>query len=422
MPVRLPTRRHFLRAAGVALALPLLESNGTLSAAANAPPPRRMIAMALAYGLHGPYLFPTRTGRGFEATPYLEALGRDLAGQYTVISGASHPDVSRGHEADATFLTAARDPGGAGFRNSISLDQFLVDQLKPDTRFTYLALSTRSGSISYSRSGVQVPADSRPSNLFTKLFVNGTADQVEAQIRRLQDGQSVMDTVLAPARRLQARSSPPDRERLDQYFSAVRDVEQRLVSGQEWARRPKPRVDYAPPRDVNDPNDDITRLKLLLDLVALAFQTDSTRFVTLYVSPSSYVQPIPGISIGFHGLSHHGLDPDKLTQLRLVQTSQMRAVGEFLAKLQATREAGETVLDRTTTLIGAGMGNASSHNCKNLPIVVAGGGFRHGQHIAFDAVNNTPLCRLYVSILQRFGLNLQQFASGRGALPGLELA
>lgn len=298
----------------------------------------------------------------------------------------------------------------------------MVDQLQPDTRFPYLTLSTRSGSISYSRSGVQIPADSRPSSLFARLFVNGTAQQVDEQVRRLQDGQSVLDTVLAPARRLQASSSPPDRERLDQYFTAVRDVEQRLVSGQEWARRPKPRVDYAPPRDVADVNDDVTRFKLMLDLVALAFQTDSTRFVTLYVSPSSYVQPIPGISIGFHGLSHHGQDPEKLTQLRLVQTLQMRAVGDFLAKLRAIREAGETVFDRTTTLVGAGMGNASSHSCKNLPIVLAGGGFRHGQHIAFDAVNNTPLCRLYVSILQRFGLDVQQFATGRGALPGLELA
>jgi len=200
----------------------------------------------------------------------------------------------------------------------------------------------------------------------------------------------------------------------------VRDVELRLTNGQEWAKRPKPTVDYAPPKDVADPADDLTRLELMLDLATLAFQTDTTRFITLYVSPSSHVQPISGISIGFHGLSHHGQDDDKLSQLKIVQTRQMQAVGKFLGKLGSTTEGGETVFDRTTTLVGAAMGNASSHNCKNLPILIAGGGFEHAGHLAFDPVNNTPLCRLYVSILQRFGIEDDQFATGKGTLPGLE--
>ena len=415
-------RRRFLQAAGVSLALPLLESNGTLHAAAGRQAPRRMVAMCLAYGLHAPYLFPEKIGRDFETTPYLEALGSDLAGRFTVISGTSHPEVTLGHESDACFLTAARNPGGSSFRNSVSLDQLMVERLKPETRFPYLTLSTRSGSISYTRAGVQIPSESKPSRLFTRLFVNGNAQEVDEQVRRLDDGQSIMDTVLAPARRLAAKASAADRERLDQYFSAVREVELRLASGQEWATKPKPKVDAAPPKDVADPSDDLTRLELMLDLVALAFQTDSTRFVSLYVSPSSHVQPIPGISLGFHGLSHHGQDPEKLTQLKIVQTRQMQAVGRMLGKLRSAAEGEETVFDRTTTLVGAAMGNASSHNCKNLPMIVAGGGFKHGQHLAFDPINNTPLCRLYVSILHRFGIEDEQFATGKGTLPGLELA
>lgn len=381
-----------------------------------------MVAVCLAYGLHAPYLFPVKAGRDFEATPYLEALGKELAGRFTVISGTSHPEVTLGHESDACFLSAARNPGGSSFRNSISLDQFMVEKLKPETRFPCLALCTRSGSISYTRSGVQIPAESRPSNLFAKLFVNGNASQIDEQIRRLEDGRSIMDTVIVPAKRLQAQAGVADRQRLDQYFTAVRDVELRLASGQEWIKQTKPKVDYAPPKDVADPSDDLTRLKLMLDLVALAFQTDSTRFVTLYVSGSSHVQPIPQISIGFHGLSHHGQDPDKLTQLKIVQTQQVQSVGQFLEKLRAMSEGSETVFDRTTALIGAAMGNASSHNCKNLPIIVAGGGFKHGQHIAFDPVDNMPLCRLYVSMLQRFGIEEDQFATGKGSLPGLEPA
>ncbi len=221
---------------------------------------------------------------------------------------------------------------------------------------------------------------------------------------------------------LDVEALPEDRDRLDQYFSAVRDVEQRLASGQEWVRTPKPKVAVAAPKDAADPADDLTRLRLPLDLAAIAFQTDSTRFITLYVSQSGHVQPVPGVSVGFHGLSHHSQDPDKLAQLKPVQTRQVQALAAFLNQLRTAKANGETVFDRTTALIGAAMGNASSHNGKNLPILLAGGDFKHGQHLAFDAVNNTPLCRLYVSILHRFGSAAEQFATGKGTLPGLELA
>lgn len=414
-----PTRREFLRAAGITLALPLFDSLGL--AASIAQPPRRMLAMCFGLGLHAPNVIPTETGRDYAATPYLEAVGKEFRDQMTIISGTSHPEVTVGHASDVSFLTAARFPGTDTFRNSISLDQYMVEQLKPDTRFSSLALSTRGGSISFSRSGVLIPSEGEPSKVFKKLFVNGSPEEVEKQVRRLQDGQSVMDAVLYPAKKLQARISKPDRERLDQYFTAVRDVEKRLVSGQEWAKRPKPAVDYAPPKDIADPNDDVGRLKLLLDMAYLAFQNDSTRFITMYIMGSSLVQPIPGVSIEYHSLSHHGKDPDKLTQLKIIETMQMEAVGKLLGKLRSTQEGGETLLDRTMVLCGSAMGNASSHNTKNLPIVLAGGGFKHGQHITFDQENNAPLCRLYVSMLQRMGVETDQFATGKGTLSGLEL-
>jgi hypothetical protein len=420
---RQPTsRRAFLRAAGVTLALPLLESTGICGAAEKlADPPRRMLAMNFALGLHGPNFFPEASGKEYSPTPYLEALGKDHRDRMTILSGTSHPEVTLGHASDSTFLTAARFPGAPTFRNSISLDQYLVDKLKPDTRFPSLALGTRSGTISFSRSGVLIPPETKPSAIFAKMFVNGTASQMVKQFQRLDDGQSVMDAVLTPARQLQAQVSPPDRERLDQYFSAVREVEQRLANSQAWAKKPKPKIDYAPPKDVTDPNDDLTRLKLMLDLVHLAFQTDSTRFVTLYVGGSNSVQPIPGVSIEYHSLSHHGQDPEKLAQLKIIQVKQMTAVGELITKLQSTKEGGRTLLDRTAVMFGSAMGNASSHNCKNLPIVLAGGGFKHGQHLAFDREDNTPLCRLYVSMLQWFGVETDQFGTGKGTLPGLEI-
>jgi uncharacterized protein DUF1552 len=420
MAGRYATRRLFLKAAGVTLALPLLESSG-FGAAAAAETPRRMVALCFALGLHGPNVIPQESGADYAATPYLDALGKELRNQLTIVSGTSHLDVTLGHASDAVFLTSARFPGSSTFRNSISLDQLMVEKMQPDTRFPSLVLSTRGGSLSVTRSGVQIPSDARPSTVFTRLFINGSASQVAQQVRRLEDGRSIMDAVLIPARQLQARVSAPDRERLDQYFSAVREVEQRLVSGQEWATKPKPPVDYQLPRGVADPNDDVGRLKLMLDLVQLALRTDSSRFITLCVTGSNAIQPIPGISMEYHGLSHHGQDPEKLNQLGILQTRQMEAVGAFLARLQATKETDQSLLDRTMVLLGAAMGNASSHNCKNLPIILAGGGFRHGQHIAFDQENNTPLCRLYVSMLHRLGIEIDQFGSGKGSLPQFDL-
>jgi Protein of unknown function (DUF1552) len=420
MTSRHPHRRAFLQAAGVTLALPLLESAGVALAAPADGEPKRLLAVCFALGLHGPNVFPQDTGRGYTATPYLKTLGEGLRDKLTIVSGLSHPDVTLGHASDASFLTSARFPGAATFRNTISLDQFLLEKLKPNTRFPALVLSTRGGSLSFTQAGVRIPSDARPSEVFAKLFVNGSPSQVAAQVRRLQDGQSVLDAVLPSAKRLEARVSPPDRERLDQYFTAVRDVEERLLANQEWAKQSKPKVAYTPPKDIKDPNDDVGRLKLLLDLIHLAFQTDSTRFVTLYVTGSNAVQPIPGVSMEYHSLSHHGQDPEKLEQLAVVQTRQMAAVGELLTKLQTTSEGGRPLLDRTAVLFGSAMGNASSHNTKNLPIVLAGGGFQHGQHIAFDADNNGPLCRLYVSLLQWLGVETDQFGTGKGTLPNLE--
>jgi hypothetical protein len=231
-----------------------------------------------------------------------------------------------------------------------------------------------------------------------------------------------MDAVLGPAKRLQGKVSAPDKERLEQYFDAVRDVEKRLASGKEWAARPKPKVDYAAPKNPSDPNDDVIRLKLMLDLAHLALQTDSTRFITLFVGGSNSVQPIPGVSQEYHSLSHHGQDPEKLEQLKIIQTQQMAAVGGFLGKLRGAKEGAETVLDRTAVLFGSAMGNASNHNCKNLPIVLAGGGFKHGQHLAFSPDSPPPLSNLYVSLLQRLGIEADKFGSSKGTLTGLEMA
>jgi hypothetical protein len=409
----------FLRSAGVSLGLPLLESLTPLVRGVPIEKPRRMIAVCAGLGLCPDYLFPATSGRDYKLTPYLSVL-KDYRDSLTICSGLSHPDVGGGHDAEVCFLTAASRPGSGSFRNSISLDQFAVEKLKPNTRFPSLVLSTYSGSISFNRGGVQIPPDTRPSVVFARLFLEGKREEVARQVNQLKDRRSILDTVRDQAKQLQKKVSTSDRERLDQYFTAVREVEQRLVSAQEWSKRPKPKVSVPPLRDIPSIADIVGRTRLMFDLAQLAFQTDSTRLVSLRIDVVGVVPPIPGVSLDHHNLSHHGKDPEKLKQLQRIETQQLVALRDFLGKLKQAKEGGETLLDRTMVLYGSNLGNASSHDTKNLPILFAGGGFKHGQHLAFDRKNNTPLCKLYVSMLQRLGVEVDRFASGSGRLSGLE--
>ena len=332
----------------------------------------------------------------------------------------AHPDIDNSHDSIYSFLTSAPHPERrAGFRNSISLDQLAAEKIGTQTRFPSLALSSEGFSLSWTRSGALVPSDFSPSRVFARLFLDGKPEEVQAQARRLRDGRSILDAVGGQAKALQGTLGSADREKLDQYFTSVRELEGRLASAEEWSKRPKPKVAVPQPQDVTNPTDVIGRTRQLFDLTHLALQTDSTRVITMLLLGTSGVPPIPGVNDGHHNLSHHGQDPAKLAQLALVETEMMKLFRELLVKLKQTREEGETVLDRTTVFFGSNLGNASSHNCRNLPVLLAGGGFKHGAHLAFDAKSGPPLANLYVSMLQRMGLDVERFGSGTGTLTGL---
>lgn len=417
-------RRSLLRGAGVTLTLPLLEAMQPRNsrAAEAVEPPRRMICINTTLGLHTPYLFPTATGRDYELTPYLEPI-QNFRDQFTVFSGLSHPEVDGGHPAELCYLTSAPHPRADNFRNTISLDQFAIEQLVPDTRFGSLVLaSSSSRGLSFTRSGVPIPADERPSRVFRNMFINGTPAEVNNQVLRLQQGQSVMDAVLSEANDFQRGLNQQDLHKLDEYFTSVREVEQRLVKAQDWARRPKPEVNSKPPVDIANAVDVPARVRLMIDLMHLAIQTDSTRFITFALNGLNAVPTIPGVTQDWHNLSHHGQDPAKLSELKVVELQQMQLFGELLAKLGESSEGSGSLLDRTIVLFGSNLGNASSHNNKNMPIIVAGGGFQHGQHLAFDPLKNPPLCNLYVQLLRRLGANVDSFGSSNGTIPGFELA
>src|SRR5436190_18944658 len=260
------TRRTFLKAAGVTLALPLLESFASAAAAAGAQAPRRMIAICNALGPYPDYFFPEKVGRDYELTPYLEVL-KDFRDSFTVVSGLSHPGVNGAQKAEACFLTAAPAPTSPSFRNSISLDQYAVEKLKPSTRFPYLALATSSAgsniSLSYTGAGVKIPPYESPKALFTKMFVNSSPEETRREVSRLQDGHSILDTVLVQAKRLQGQVSAADRQRLDQYFTSVREVEYGLVRAEERTKQRKPQGSVPRFEDIRSKEDFHARLELL---------------------------------------------------------------------------------------------------------------------------------------------------------------
>ncbi|MFM7742431.1 MAG: DUF1552 domain-containing protein [Verrucomicrobiota bacterium] len=328
------------------------------------------------------------------------------------------------HHAGQCFLTAAPHPGQPTFRNTQSLDQFVAEKIGEDTRFASLAMSVRNGehyadSIAVSRTGVILPAETSAERLYRKLFVAGTPEEKAATMRRIQAGGSVLDLILDKAKRLEKSSDPQDRARLDQYFQGVRELEGRLQRSIAWEHRAKPKVAYPMPKDIADANEVVARSRLMFDLVRLALQTDSTRVVTLTLSTFSVAPHVPGVKNETHGLTHHGNEPEKIAELRRIEEAQLKVFGELLAALGETRETGGSLLDRTQVLYGSCLGNANSHSNQNLPIILAGGGFRHGGHLAFDRKNNAPLANLFGSMLQDLGVEADRFATGTGTLRGL---
>lgn len=369
-----------------------------------------MVAIQTNMGILPDYFFPEKAGRDYTFSPYLERLAQHRENM-TVFSGVSLPGVTGGHAAQRCFLTGTPHPERGGFRNWVSLDQYAAEQVGNHTRYPsiVLAVTNENATLSYTRSGAPIPAENSPRKLFRKLFVQGNADEVEANVEALRQGRSTLDFVGEQSKRLNRSLSPTDRRRMDQFSTSVRELEQRLHSAQEWEYKPKPKVTAKPPEDIDDIRRFVDKTKLMFDCIKLALETDSTRIVSLFVDTTV-----------IHNITHHGGRPEALAELRGHEEGQFDVLGQFLTSLTETKEEDQTLLDRTMALYGTCMGSANSHSNVNLPALLAGGGFRHGQHIAFDKDNNYPLSNLYVSMLQRLGIETDKFSTATGTMRGLE--
>lgn len=410
-------RRTFLRASGVAVALPFLESM-TAFASPPATPPKRLIFVCTALGLHPPKLWPKAAGQNYDTTPYLELL-QDHRDNFTLFSGLSHEEQTgrQPHDSEMTWLTAARNPGMAGFRNTVSIDQVVANHFGNATRFSSVTLGTsNSQSQSYTRGGVMVPAETSPAKVFARMFLEGSPDEVNTQQRRLREGRSILDQLGTETKKLRNRSSASDNHLLDDYFESIRQAEKKLSAAQSWMKKPKPTVNRKPLLDISDPADLIGRTQLIMDLVPLIVQTDSTRVIAATVQDHAVVPKIEGVTGDHHNLSHHGKDPSKIDQLEKIEAGIIRCFGSLLEQLKRSSEFGSCLLDHTTIVFGSNLGNANSHEAKNLPIFLAGGGYHHGRYVTMRKDHDQPLCNLYVRLLQDCGIEMDSFGQSTGRL------
>ena len=412
------SRRAALKASGIVIALPLLESMKPAIGHEDAAPPKRMVLICNALGLHSPSLFPKTPGADYANTEYLELLQAHRS-DFTIFSGLSHPHQNgkEPHDTEMTFLTAAINPGLGGFKNSISVDQIAAMHLGHTTRFPSITLgSNTQESQSYNSNGVMLPADYRPSRLFAKLFLAGSPEEQRRQRQRLANGRSILDAVGDQTKAFNRQVSGGDRKQLDEYFAAIRTAEKELAASDAWLDRPKPEVNVEVPKDIAEPSELLGRIRELMNLIPLILQTDSTRVVSLMIQDHGAVPNIAGVQSEHHPLSHHGQDPARIAQLKIIESGILSTFSDFLTQLGQRSAQGTRLLDHTAVLFGSNLGNANAHDPSNLPIILAGGGYRHGQYLAYDKKNNIPLCNLFVNMLNNMGMETESFATSTGTL------
>ncbi len=415
-------RRGFLKAAGLSIGLPALPSARCLAGAAADPTTaKRMVCIGNMLGFY-PEAFWPKGARGNVELPATAQPLRNHWDDLTVVSGLDH-GVKGGHFAIHAFLSGVRQVDAKSMpEGNQTVDQRAAESVGGQTRFTSLTVGSETGihggcQMSWTRSGTRVPPITGPRELFDRLFVDESRADTARAIDRFRLKESILDSVLGDAKSLSKKLARQDRDKLDEYFTSIREVEQRLELKEQWSSIPKPDAPIDAPKNSNMVED----LPLLYELIALALQTDSTRIATLEIGGDFEARQF-GYSAGYHALSHHGQKQDSIDALIEIETYQVKQFTRFLGKLKSLEGSSGSLLDDTMVLFGSGMGNANSHTNKNLPVVLAGGGFRHRGHLAFDqnGHHRPPLTNLFVSMLQQFGVQTDRFSTSTGTLRGLD--
>ena len=424
MKSKLNRRRFLLRAAGATLALPGLTSlmaktagslatvQATRGAGIGA---KRFVGVGNLLGFQTKSLFPKTVGKGYESTRLLKPL-EAIRDQMTVYRGLDH-GIKGGHFAVHSFLSGVLNSEAKDREDgNVTIDQYLAEEIGSQTRFPSLTVGSEGGihggcQLSWTRSGVRVPPITSPAELFDRLFASDSPKRRREMVEENGLQGSILDAINEEAKGLAKKVNREDQEKLDEYFTSIRDVEKRLELRRQWTDQPKPDAPFAKPANANTVED----LPMLYELIALALQTDSTRVATLEIGGSFLPQHL-GIEKSYHGLSHHGNDAEAVGHLLALEAYQIGHFGKFLNKLSSVQDGEGTLLDSTSVLFGSGIGDANSHKNSDLPVLLAGGGYRHGEFKKAESqgIKKVPLCNLFVDLAQRMGVETESFGNSTG--------
>ena len=439
-------RRTFLRGLGTLMALPALEAMVPAASAAVAKvAPRRTAFVYVPNGMNMANWWPETVGKGYDLPAILQPLAghRDdfnvLSG-LAQVSGRGGPDGAGDHaRANATWLTGqrARKTAGADIQVGVSIDQVLAEQVGKQTRFDSLELgcdkartagACDSGyscayqfNLAWKGPATPMPPEANPKQVFERLFGSGSGnEQAAAQHKRDQYNKSILDFVLEDAKSLKRQLGATDRRKLDEYMTAVRELEERIEQGEKFKQQnvaPALRKDFLP-QDYSYEQ----HIRMMYDLMVLAFQTDSTRIATFLVAHdgSNRSYPFIGVPDGHHDLSHHGGDAEKLVKIAKINTFHTTQFAYFLDKLKAVKEGNGTLLDNCAIMYGSGLADGNRHAHHDLPILLAGRGggtIKSGQSLEFK--QETPLCNLFVSLAERMGAKVDKFGDSTGRLDAI---
>ena len=436
------SRRGMLRAAGVCVGLPWLESlvshscRGTQRVAR----PRRLAYLYIPNGVNVANWQTTGSGEDYELSLTLEPLAPHHT-EITILHGLNHENATPGPDgggdhsrATAVYLTGVRPKktGGSDIRNGVSIDQLIAQQAGRFTRLPSLELSTDGARItgrcdsgyscayqfnlSWASPTRPVPAEQDPRAAFERLFGVAEVGEGGAEARRQQQ-RSVLDFVLDDARTLARQISSADRDKLDQYLTAVRDIEQRIERAEQ---SPVTRPDFYPPIGIPDSYQE--HIRAMFDIVALAFQTDATRMTTFTLANDGSNRAFPEIGIpeAHHQLSHHRGNPTNLEKIARIDRFYVEQFAWFLQRLRAIPDGEGTLLDSSMVLYGGCISEGNQHLHSNLPLVLAGRGggtLQPGKRLA--VADPTPMCNLHLALAQRMGLKLESFGDSTDRLEGI---
>ena len=413
-------RRLFLKSSLGALALPVMESIGLPNKmVSTSQGTKRLVCIGNSFGFHASHFFPEDPGPIRLLPKALQPLKNHLE-QLTVFSNLDH-GVKGGHYAVHSFLSGVKHSQASSMPNgNLSLDQRAAEVFGFNTRFPSLVVGSENGlhggcQMSWTRSGVRVPPIEGPKHLFRKLFIQEKSMNNHLVLQQFDLGKSILDASLEDARRLGKRLNGRDREKLDEYFTSIREVETGIQQREKWYSVPKPDAPIEEPANRNLVED----IPVLYKLIALALETDSTRIASFEMAGAQFNTRLLGLSNGYHAYSHHGQKSENIEALLALELYQMECFSNFLEQLKSTKSPnGSSLLDETTVLFGSGMGNGNAHTNNNLPILMAGRGYQTGSHLVMPSTKNkrVPLSNLYLSILNQLGVEDETFAHSTGTL------